>query len=59
MSTCSRHNQLRWEMTDSMSDAMLSIALTAHASGKKVKVGIADNDCLGDSPRPGSFTIIN
>jgi len=52
VSDCTRKNQLRWELVTDTDKAILSLAIAAQTTGKKMLISLLDGDCLGDAARP-------
>jgi len=59
VSTCAKHTQVRFELDSDAKRSALSLVLAAQMSGKKIRIYFSDDDCLGDSPRPSTITVVN
>ena len=59
VSNCVRKNQIRWELNNDIDKAMLSLAITAQTTGKKLRIAMTDDDCLGDAPRASVIYLLD
>lgn len=55
-SPCARKNEFKWRLADSGTKEIISLALTAKATNKKIEIGTSSN-CVADQAT-GSFMYV-